>query len=336
VKVDLYRATGAFLGSKNYALRPWEVKQIDRVFTTVTSAAHAAGFGGSVWRGDVEVHNAGSANLICAIDLRVDLYRWNGSKVGSVPVHLKALSFHQVDRIYESVVGGDVGDGYATVACTTSGGKFLAFASVIDNRTGDPIYVPVLAITGGGGGGGADVTGTMGPGEVGSILDIFREAEDSSGENIGDVLVSIINDGMETALDHVAQQGASRITRGLAITVSSEASSGSINATYSGYTHTSSSAAWDYHVNMTDPVFRHRAVPFSSVSGHVSQTKHGSNVTADISVIASGSTPCLECPGFRERGKPDRERCHNLQHGRRLLCSVLQLPVNALKSLEMM
>jgi PKD repeat protein len=36
-----------------------------------------------------------------------------------------------------------VADGYAVLTTPTAGGKFFAYASVIDNRSGDPVYIPV-------------------------------------------------------------------------------------------------------------------------------------------------------------------------------------------------
>ncbi len=44
--------------------------------------------------------------------------------------------------VFGKVAAGEVADGYAVVRTTTSGGGLLTFASVIDNLTNDPIYIP--------------------------------------------------------------------------------------------------------------------------------------------------------------------------------------------------
>lgn len=36
----------------------------------------------------------------------------------------------------------DIPEGFAILWTTTPEGRFLAYASVIDNRSGDPVYIP--------------------------------------------------------------------------------------------------------------------------------------------------------------------------------------------------
>ncbi|MEW6338599.1 MAG: hypothetical protein ACOY3Y_04220 [Acidobacteriota bacterium] len=43
----------------------------------------------------------------------------------------------------------DVSDGYAVLRTPTPGGRFYAYASVVDNRSGDPIYVPAQVVAAG-------------------------------------------------------------------------------------------------------------------------------------------------------------------------------------------
>jgi hypothetical protein len=46
------------------------------------------------------------------------------------------------------VTSTDVPDGFAVLRTTTPGGAFLAFASVVDNRSGDPIFIPARRVSG--------------------------------------------------------------------------------------------------------------------------------------------------------------------------------------------
>jgi hypothetical protein len=54
----------------------------------------------------------------------------------------------QIDRIFQQVTGSDVSDGYIVVSTTTPGGRFFAYASVVDNASGDPVYIPAIIIGG--------------------------------------------------------------------------------------------------------------------------------------------------------------------------------------------
>ncbi len=87
--------------------------------------------------------NIGLVNMTAqAIDVEVALYRGDGSWLGTQSVRLRPYDFQQLDRIYTLVTSVDVANGYAVVETTTQDGRFFAYASVVDNRTGDPIHVP--------------------------------------------------------------------------------------------------------------------------------------------------------------------------------------------------
>ncbi len=100
----------------------------------------------SGYRTNLGLVNAGSGS----IHLEVALYRADGAALGTVPVDLPPGGYTQLDKVFERVTGSDVADGYAVVWTTTSGGRFLAYASVVDNRTGDPVFVPALKVNAGG------------------------------------------------------------------------------------------------------------------------------------------------------------------------------------------
>ena len=83
------------------------------------------------------------------IALRADFYRSDAVLLGSQSYTLQPFMYSQRNKAFESVTGGDVADGYVVLQTTTGGGRFLAYASVVDNRTGDPIYVPASVVAGG-------------------------------------------------------------------------------------------------------------------------------------------------------------------------------------------
>ncbi|HPA82318.1 MAG TPA: hypothetical protein PLS95_15975, partial [Thermoanaerobaculales bacterium] len=55
---------------------------------------------------------------------------------------LQPFEMTQYDRIYNRVSAGVVDSGFAVVKVLTAGGKALAYASVVDNGSNDPIYIP--------------------------------------------------------------------------------------------------------------------------------------------------------------------------------------------------
>jgi hypothetical protein len=91
--------------------------------------------------------NIGAVNTSAVpITIEIKLYLANGTLVGTYTLNLKPYEFNQVDKIFEKAAAGtDVPDGFAILSLKSESGSFLAYASVIDNRTADPIYVPVFS-----------------------------------------------------------------------------------------------------------------------------------------------------------------------------------------------
>jgi hypothetical protein len=74
--------------------------------------------------------------------VEVELYSGDGTLLGTVDVALDPYEFKQVNKIFGRVTSETVDNGYAIISSDSNRAKFLAYASVIDNRTGDPIYIP--------------------------------------------------------------------------------------------------------------------------------------------------------------------------------------------------
>jgi len=53
----------------------------------------------------------------------------------------------QYDRIYNRVNAGVVDSGFAVVKVLTTGGEVLAYASVVDNGSNDPIFIPAQRLS---------------------------------------------------------------------------------------------------------------------------------------------------------------------------------------------
>jgi len=103
----------------------------------------AAGF-----RTNVGIVNANEYPL--TID--ADFYLASGTLLGTASYGLQAFEFRQIDGAFEQFTRDPVEDGYVVVRMASGAGgqmldataKFFAYASVIDNLTGDPTYVPAI------------------------------------------------------------------------------------------------------------------------------------------------------------------------------------------------
>ncbi len=61
--------------------------------------------------------------------------------MGIVNRTLEPFEYEQLNRVFERVTDDDVDDGYAVLTTSTPGGAFFAYASVVDNLTGDPVAI---------------------------------------------------------------------------------------------------------------------------------------------------------------------------------------------------
>lgn len=86
-----------------------------------------------------------SASLV-PIDIEIRFATAIGRHLGTYTFQLKPYEFKQLDKAFELVSNEVVNGGYATVRTTTTGGVFFAYASVVDNRTGDPVFVPAALL----------------------------------------------------------------------------------------------------------------------------------------------------------------------------------------------
>ncbi len=79
--------------------------------------------------------------------LDIDLYLADLTSLGRVSTSLEPFEFRQIDNIFARVTADDVPDGIAIVRARFLDSRYLVYASVIDNLTGDPIFIPGLPNT---------------------------------------------------------------------------------------------------------------------------------------------------------------------------------------------
>ena len=121
-------------------------------FVAGTPVAQAFGSGTSAWltglsqsvsdtvgfRTNIGVVNAGPQH----VRVEIALYGSDGFYLGSRWVDLNPYDFQQLDKVFVGLAPSGVDAGYALVSSNTPGAVLFAYASVIDNGTGDPIAVP--------------------------------------------------------------------------------------------------------------------------------------------------------------------------------------------------
>jgi len=80
-----------------------------------------------------------------ALTVTIDLHSGDGAMLASRDITLRPFEFHQEGNVFRNVVSADLSDAFAVLSAQGSAnGGFFAYASVIDNRSGDPVYIPAV------------------------------------------------------------------------------------------------------------------------------------------------------------------------------------------------
>ena len=141
---DLYATSRTYTvtaaGATYGQLVPAVVQPDDRYFVLVPWLAHSTvpteGF-----RSNLGIANLENDHMDLWVDLREGVGQ--DTYIASVPVSLEAHEHRQLNDVLAPYVSGDVEHAWATVRTVFGQDprRFLAYSSVIDNRTGDPVFV---------------------------------------------------------------------------------------------------------------------------------------------------------------------------------------------------
>jgi hypothetical protein len=91
--------------------------------------------------------NIGLTNFSTSLcDARIELYGADGSRIGSdVRVSdIPAGGWKQRNRVFQAAGVAECDIGYAVISVETPGCRVWAYASVVDNQSGDPTTIPVV------------------------------------------------------------------------------------------------------------------------------------------------------------------------------------------------
>ena len=96
----------------------------------------------SGYRTNIGLTNAGSATTTVAIAL----HDGGGTLLGTRNIDLRAYEHRQLNDVFREFTSQTLADAYAVVSSSTEGARYFAYGSVVDNRSGDPIYVPARPV----------------------------------------------------------------------------------------------------------------------------------------------------------------------------------------------
>ena len=113
---------------------PWGTTA--RLVQLAHSADRSRGF-----RTNIGMVNVGDV----AVTLRLELRSGDGGSLGVKTVRLAAGEHRQLNDVFREFTESSVDDAYALIAATTGPASWLAYASVVDNRSGDPVFIPAVA-----------------------------------------------------------------------------------------------------------------------------------------------------------------------------------------------
>lgn len=111
--------------------------------------AHLSGLTNDGYRTNLGLFNLGGAPL----DLSLQLRGAGGNAVASRAQRLEANQMVQLNDVFALMGVSASTTGSLSISTTSGSGAYVAYASIVDNRSGDPVYVPasiVAAVTQGG------------------------------------------------------------------------------------------------------------------------------------------------------------------------------------------
>jgi len=81
-----------------------------------------------------------------ATTINVAMWSSSGTHLGDLTVHLAPFEHRQINRVFRQVTSTAIVNGTVTVSTSSSGGGFVAYASVVDNVSGDPVFIPATIV----------------------------------------------------------------------------------------------------------------------------------------------------------------------------------------------
>ncbi len=76
------------------------------------------------------------------IDIRLQFYKGDGTYMGEKQINLQPFGFLQINDIFSSLQINDVSFAFSEILSESENAYYTCYASVVDNRSNDPIFIP--------------------------------------------------------------------------------------------------------------------------------------------------------------------------------------------------
>jgi len=87
--------------------------------------------------------NLGAVNLSTSeLTLDVELHRGGGELLGTIQLVVPPFGHLQYSNVFATYATDELKDAFAEVVSASAGARYLVYASVVDNRSGDPVFIP--------------------------------------------------------------------------------------------------------------------------------------------------------------------------------------------------
>jgi len=89
--------------------------------------------------------NIGFSNLTeLPLEIEIKFYDNNGYEIGKKDIALLPLSHIQINQVLKNFCNGECENFKAKFKSKSEGAKFYGYASIVDNKTGDGIFIPAI------------------------------------------------------------------------------------------------------------------------------------------------------------------------------------------------
>jgi hypothetical protein len=224
--------------------------------------------------------------------LTADFRNASGTSLGTRTYSLDPWEFDQEDRIFRAVTGGSVDDGYIVLTTATEGARYLAYATVIDNETGDSIFIPAISVLGQEPAPVSpllaaqtvfDGLGQIGQGDVPTVEQAIADLQANGIEQMVATVVSMVPEGIATAIP-----GGVRVDFGSHLVLDSgNILSGSVEGTYSNVVISGTEVSFDFVVDQQNLLWNGGYAEIDGLTGSLeSEVRTGGHAAGDVAITS--------------------------------------------------
>jgi hypothetical protein len=260
------------------------------------------------------------------LPLTIDLYAANGALLGTVSPSLQPYEFKQYEAIFSPYISAPLADGYAVIRTTAAGGRFFAYASIVDNRTGDPMYVPAQTLPRSSTtptptptptpptGGGTITSGDTATGIFGGLTKIGT----GNTPSLPSMVSTALTTGIPALIDIAVGSHPATVTKtsngmklnyGTGYTSPKGTFTGAIDITYSNVTTSGNTISGSYTVTPKSFTKNGQALPFSLITGTANATLTSANQAKGTATVEATDAANPSLLGAKGTVTFDTSRC---------------------------